>query len=173
MTRENSDQIEETQGDELAGKYMCFKLGTEEYALDILRVQELIAVLEITRVPGTESFVRGVMNLRGTVIPVVDLRLKLGMEAVPATKNTVIVVVRFPYLDRTATIGALVDRVVGVTDLSGEQIDAVPELSSAAVKRDFIRAVAKVEGRVVFLLDVVQALMPTTDAVGLAQGAAA
>ncbi|HEY5956434.1 MAG TPA: chemotaxis protein CheW, partial [Polyangiaceae bacterium] len=91
-----SDQTEQASlARQLAGKYMTFKLASEEYGLAILRVREIIGLMDITRVPRTKCFIRGVINLRGKVIPVVDLRLVFGMERVDNTDQTVIIVVQW------------------------------------------------------------------------------
>ena len=97
-------------GEQLAGKYMTFKLANEEYGLEILKVREIIGLMDITRVPCTQEFMSGVINLRGKVIPVIDLRLKFGMERCQVTDQTVIIVVQYTLHGRNMTMGLLVTR---------------------------------------------------------------
>jgi purine-binding chemotaxis protein CheW len=138
----------------LAGKYMTFKVADEEYGLEILKVREIIRLLEITRVPRAPAFVRGVINLRGKVIPVVDLRRKFDMDAVEATDQTVIIVVQVERAAGPLTMATLVDQVLEVRSIDASQIEPPPPLGSAAMDTSFILGVGKAEKRVVFLLDI-------------------
>jgi purine-binding chemotaxis protein CheW len=138
----------------LAGKYMTFKLAEENYGLEILKVREIIGLMDITRVPRTQQFVRGVINLRGKVIPVVDLRLKFGMPAVEATDQTVIIVVQCQVGDRLLTMGLLVDQVLEVLSIDAADIEATPSLGDSSFDTSFILGVGKTGERVVFLLDI-------------------
>jgi purine-binding chemotaxis protein CheW len=138
----------------LAGKYMTFKLAEENYGLEILKVREIIGLMDITRVPRTQAFVRGVINLRGKVIPVIDLRLKFGMPAVEATDQTVIIVVQCQVGERLLTMGLLVDQVLEVLSIDAVDIAATPNLGDSSVDTSFILGVGKAEERVVFLLDI-------------------
>jgi len=150
---------EESAGLEaLAGKYMTFQLAKEVYGLEILTVREIIGLMEITRVPRTPDFIRGVINLRGRIIPVIDLRLKFGMEATAATEQTVIIVVQCQMAGRTLTMGVLVDLVLEVLTIEGSQIEPPPDLGQAVIDGDFIRGVGKTADRVVFLLDIAKVL---------------
>lgn len=137
-----------------AGKYMTFKLASEEYGVEILKVRELIGLMEITRVPRAPAFVRGVINLRGKVIPVVDLRLKFGMSASEPTDQTVIVVVQFASAEGDLTMGILVDEVLEVLDIGGEQIEPPPRFGNSLIDTEFILGVGKAEKRIIFLLDI-------------------
>ena len=136
-----------------AGKYLTFKLGAEEFGLEILKVQEIIKMMDITRVPRTPDFVRGVINLRGKVIPVVDLRLRFGMEPKATTDKTCVIVVQVRRENLTVTMGTIVDEVSEVLDIGGEQIEPAPEFGEM-VNTDFIVGMGKVGKRVVMLLDV-------------------
>jgi len=138
----------------LAGKYMTFKLGREEYALEILKVREIIGLMEITRAPKTHECIRGVINLRGKVIPVLDLRRKFGMESVDATDQTVIIVVQYALGDQDLTMGLLVDEVVEVLDIQAAQIEPPPTFGASSVETDFILGLGKADKRVIFLLDI-------------------
>jgi purine-binding chemotaxis protein CheW len=137
----------------LAGKYMTFKLAEEEYGLEILKVREIIGFMDITRVPRSPGFIRGVINLRGKVIPVVDLRMKFGMSATEPTEQTVIIVVQCQHRDRALTMGVLVDQVLEVLSIDAGQIEPPPALG-ASVDTSFILGVGKAEKRVIFLLDI-------------------
>lgn len=137
----------------LAGKYLTFKLAAEEYGLEILKVQEIIKMMDITKVPRTPDYVRGVINLRGKVIPVVDLRLKFGMESVATTEKTCIIVVQVKRGDRSITMGIIVDEVSEVLDINGEEIEPAPSFGTN-VDTHFILGMAKTRGAVKILLDI-------------------
>jgi purine-binding chemotaxis protein CheW len=145
-------------GRRLAGKYMTFQLAREEYGLEILKVREIIGLLEITRVPRTREFIRGVINLRGKVIPVIDLRLKFGMEKCETTDQTVIIVVQCAVDGRPLTMGLLVDQVLEVLTIDAEHIEPTPSLGHAALDDGFILGVGKHDKRIVFLLDIAKIL---------------
>ncbi len=136
-----------------AGKYLTFALGKEEYGVEILKVREIIGMMEITSVPRTPHFVKGVVNLRGKVIPVVDLRLKFNMEEADRTEETCIIVVAF----RGMEMGVVVDRVSEVLDIDGEQIEDAPAFG-VDVDTDFILGMGKANGRVTILLDIAKVL---------------
>ena len=139
-----------------AGKYLTFKLAAEEYGLEILKVHEIIKMMDITRVPRTPAFVRGVINLRGKVIPVVDLRLKFGMESRETTDKTCVIVVQVAHAGAASgsvTMGTIVDEVSEVLDIAGEQIEPAPEFGTS-VNTDFILGMGKVAKKVVMLLDI-------------------
>jgi purine-binding chemotaxis protein CheW len=140
-------------GTRLAGKYMTFKLANEEYGLEILKVREIIGLMDITRVPCTQGFIRGVINLRGKVIPVIDLRLKFEMAACEATDQTVIIVVQYPCRGSQLTMGILVDQVLEVLSIASGQIEPPPTFDSS-VNLEFILGVGKADKRVIFLLDI-------------------
>ncbi|MCP4601413.1 MAG: purine-binding chemotaxis protein CheW [Proteobacteria bacterium] len=141
-------------GARLAGKYMSFKLANEEYGLEILKVREIIGLMDITGVPRTAEFMKGVINLRGKVEPVVDLRLKFGMEGIEATDQTVIIVVQYSSRGSDFTMGILVDEVLEVLNVQAEQIEPPPNFGSGAIDADFILGVGKQDKRVIFLLDI-------------------
>ncbi len=131
------------------GKYLTFALGHEEYGLPVLKVREIIKVMDITQVPQVPGHVRGVINLRGRVIPVIDLRLKFGFEAQDNTDHTCIIVVDVSYL---GMIGIVVDSVSEVLNVSGNDIDEAPDFGDR-VTTDYILGLAKVKGSVKILLD--------------------
>ncbi len=151
-------------GAQLAGKYMTFKLANEVYGLEILKVREIIGLMDITRVPRSADFIRGVINLRGKVIPVADLRLKFGMEACQPTDQTVIIVVQCAVAGRNITMGLLVDQVLEVLSVEAGQIEPAPQLGEAAIESKFILGVGKSGDRVLFLLDIAEVLGNATAA---------
>lgn len=136
-----------------AGKYLTFSLGEEHYGLEILRVQEIVGLLPVTRVPRLPAMVAGVVNLRGRVIPVVDLRLAFGMRASAMSERSCIVVVSVHRATGTTVMGVLVDEVSDVADLAHAEIEETPEFGTA-VDTSFIKGVGRLEGRVVLLLDI-------------------
>ena len=136
------------------GKYLTFCLARETYGLGILKVQEIIKLMEITAIPKTPEFVRGVINLRGRIIPVLDLRLKFEMDSTPDTEKTCIIVVQVETGENTnVVIGIIVDEVSEVMDISADQIEPPPEFGSD-IKTDFILGMGKSEQKVVTLLDI-------------------
>lgn len=135
------------------GKFLTFQLGGEVYGLEILKVQEIMGLIAITRVPKTPPFIRGVINLRGKVIPVVDLRVKFGMERQEDTDRSCIIVVQVHRAGHQITMGAIVDEVSEVIDISGDQVEPAPEFGSV-VDTEFILGIGKVDQKVVLLLDV-------------------
>jgi purine-binding chemotaxis protein CheW len=135
------------------GKYLTFALGSEEYGLEILKVREIIGYMDITAVPQTPSYVKGVINLRGQVIPVVDLRAKFGMETAKVTEETCIIVVEIHQDGRKFSTGIVVDHVQEVLDIDGENIEEAPQFGSS-VNTDFILGIGKVGESVKILLDI-------------------
>lgn len=146
------DASSETQT-ELGGKYFTFGLGDEEYGLEILKVREIIGLMEITTVPRTPEYVRGVINLRGKIIPVIDLRVKFGMEQVAETEETCIIVVEATRNGTRVDIGILVDRVREVLDIKAEDIDPPPPFGQG-FEGNYILGMAKAQDSVKILLDV-------------------
>lgn len=135
------------------GKYLTFALAHEEYGLEILKVREIIGYIDVTSVPQTPHYVKGVVNLRGQVIPVVDLRAKFGMETMEVTDQTCIIVVEIRQSSRTYSTGIVVDRVQEVLDIAGQDIEDAPQFG-ASVNTDFLLGMGKVQGTVKMLLDI-------------------
>lgn len=144
---------EPAERESIAGKYLTFCLGSEVYGLQILKVQEIIGIMKVTRVPKTPEFVRGVINLRGKVIPVVDLRLKFRLEKKDDTERTCVIVVQTTTGRVETTIGIIVDEVSEVLDIEESRIEPPPSFGSS-VDTDFILGMGKVLERVVMLLDI-------------------
>ncbi|MBI2400663.1 MAG: chemotaxis protein CheW [Deltaproteobacteria bacterium] len=142
---------------------VTFRLGNEEFSLDILRVQEIIRHMELTRVPRTPDFVDGVINLRGRVIPVLDLRKRFGLPSDAKTNETRIIVVDVD----NKTVGLKVDAVSEVLRLPADTVEPAPAIVTGA-ESDYIKGVGKLEGRLLILLDVEKILTRTErDALGL------
>lgn len=138
-----------------SGKYLTFKLADEEYGVEILKVREIIGVMNITSVPRMPAYMKGVINLRGKVIPVMDLRLKFEFDEIEHTEETCIIVV-----DVGKEIGIIVDTVSEVLDISEEDIEPPPAMGGS-VDTSFILGMGKVEDQVKILLDINRVL--TTD----------
>jgi purine-binding chemotaxis protein CheW len=136
-----------------AGKYLSFQLDAETYGIEILKVQEIIGIMNVTHVPRTPTYVRGVVNLRGKVIPVVDLRLKFDLDAQEDTDRTCIIVVYVSCNGVPVTMGIIVDEVSEVMDIRLEQLEPAPSFG-ASVDTDFILGMGKVGQKVILILDV-------------------
>ena len=137
-----------------AGKFLSFILGAEEYGLEILKVQEINGMMGITRVPRTPDYVRGVINLRGRVIPIVSLRRKFKMPTIADTEKTCIIVVQVMFSDREITMGIVVDEVSEVLNIGADQIEPSPCFGGGMEEADFITGMGKLENKVVILLDI-------------------
>jgi len=137
---------------ELAGKYLTFRLGEEDFGLEILKVQEIIGMQEITSIPRTPAYVKGVINLRGKVIPVMDLRLKFGMEEAEVSRKTCIIVVQVRGEMGDIIMGIVVDEVSEVLEISGREIEPAPTFGTR-INTDFVLGMAKTESAVKILLD--------------------
>ena len=138
---------------EKEGKYLTFSLDKEEYGISILKIKEIIGMMAITPVPQTPRFVKGVINLRGKVIPVIDLRLRFGMEEIEYTERTCIIVVEIAGQSGTVLIGIVVDAVSEVLSIKGEEIEETPTFGTT-LNTDYILGMAKMEGGVKILLDI-------------------
>ncbi len=135
------------------GKYLTFSLAGEEYGIGILKVKEIIGMMPITTIPRTPPFVKGVINLRGKVIPVVDLRLKFGMDSVDYTERTCIIVVEIGDMRRSLLMGILVDSVSEVLSIKGGDIEETPSFGGGS-ESQYILGMAKMNGEVKILLDI-------------------
>jgi purine-binding chemotaxis protein CheW len=145
------NQVVATAAD-LVGKYLTFALGEEEYGVPVLKVREIIKMMDITLVPQVPHHVKGVINLRGKVIPVVDLRLKFGFAEQAYTERTCIIVVEVALSSSKVMMGIVVDAVSEVLNISADEIEQTPEFGER-VTTDFMKGVAKVKGKVKILLD--------------------
>lgn len=140
--------IEEKKEIKKGGKFLTFFLDKEEYGIEILKVQEIIGVMPITNVPGMPNYIKGVINLRGRIIPVIDLRLKLSMSPTVFSDETCFIVVR----SKNISVGIIVDRVSEVIDISTQDIEEANDL--ALINSDYITGISKSNGKVKILLDI-------------------
>jgi purine-binding chemotaxis protein CheW len=137
-----------------AGKYLTFVLGNESYGIEVLKVREIIKMQPITHVVQTPNFIKGVLNLRGKLIPVVDLRVKFGLEDRPATDTTCIIVVNYINPQKVySQTGVIVDGVEEVLNIALEDIEKAPNFGES-VESEYILGMAKIKGVVKTLLDV-------------------
>jgi len=143
--------VKDNEGRE--GKYLTFNLDEEQYGIGILKIKEIIGMMPITPVPQTPEYVKGVINLRGKVIPVVDLRLKFGMDAMDYNERTSIIVVEIKGETGTVMIGIVVDSVSEVLNIKAEDIEDTPTFGTT-FDSDYILGMAKMDGGVKILLDI-------------------
>ena len=141
--------MEETR----AGKYLTFKLADEDYGISLLKVREIIGMMPITSVPRTPEFIKGVINLRGKVIPVTDLRLRFDMPEIDYTDRTCIIVVEVEGESATVQMGVVVDAVTEVLPVKAEEIEPAPQFG-AKVDTHYILGMANMDGTVKILLDI-------------------
>ncbi|MGR3175555.1 MAG: chemotaxis protein CheW [Candidatus Scalindua sp.] len=135
------------------GKYLTFVLGSEEYGIEIIKVSEIIGIMDITNVPQTPDYMKGVINLRGKVIPVIDLRLKFSMVEEKYTQETCVIVVDV----NNTQIGIIVDSVSEVQDINGSEIEETPDLGQG-IDTNFILGMGKVKEKIIILLDIEKVL---------------
>jgi purine-binding chemotaxis protein CheW len=133
--------------------YLSFKLGEEVFAFDISKVREVLDFTTVTKVPRTPEFMRGVINLRGSVVPVVDLRLKFGMAETGKTVNTCLIIVEATVDGETAVLGALADSVQEVMDLGPGHVEPAPKIG-ARLNTEFITGLGRHNERLVIILDI-------------------
>ena len=140
-----------TEGDNAAGKeqFLSFQLGAEEYGIDILRVQEIRAYEKATRMPNTPAYIKGVINLRGVIVPVIDLRMKFGLDSAEYNEMTVVVVLNLAH----RTVGIVVDSVSDVLALAASDIRPAPEFT-ARVDNAFVRGLATIDQRMLIIADI-------------------
>ncbi len=134
-------------------QYLTFKLGEEIFALDVAQVREILDYTTITKVPQTPEYMRGVINLRGSVVPVVDMRLKFGMSRTERTVNTCIQVVEVTLDSERTVLGALVDSVQEVFELEPDQVEPAPRIGTR-LRTDFIKGMGKRDNQFIMILDI-------------------
>lgn len=134
-------------------QYLTFKLGEEVFALEVTKVREVLDFTTITKVPRTPDYMRGIINLRGSVVPVLDLRLAFGLTKTEKTVNTCIIVMEIVFENETTILGALADSVEEVIDLDPEQIQPAPKVGTR-YKTEFIKGIGKRDTQFIILLDV-------------------
>jgi purine-binding chemotaxis protein CheW len=148
-----SERVPAAQADTRTGKYLVFDLSGEECCIQVLKVREIIGIQDITAVPQTPNYVRGVINLRGKVIPVVDLRLKFGIAEAEYTQRTCIIVVQVERERRALMMGIVVDSVTEVLNISAADIEDTPNFGQG-VATPYLLGLAKIKGKVKLLLDI-------------------
>ena len=154
-----SPALEDDNGINVADsrQYLSFILAGEEYAVDILRVQEIRGWSAVTLIPNTPDYIKGVLNLRGAVIPVIDMRLRFQLPPMTYDATTVVVVLSVNSGDRQRIMGLVVDAVAETYDVVMDQVRQAPQLNSA-INAEFITGLTSVDGKMVILLDVDQIL---------------
>lgn len=144
---------------EIDQKLLIFALGTEGYGVSILKVKEIIGMLDITPVPRTPDFIKGVINLRGKIIPIMDLRMKFGMDQKEYDERTCIIVIEVNIHGTQKLLGVVVDMVSEVVTISQDQIEPPPEYGSTGLDHNFILGIGKIKDRVVIILDIEDVFM--------------
>ena len=153
MTTQTLEPANAVAGPNLGGKYLTFALGEESYAVDVRKVREIIRLTNITTVPQMPGFIRGVINLRGKIIPVIDLRVRFGLPTAATTDKTCIVVVQIQIgVNLRRETGLIVDNVEEVLNLTANDIEPTPDFGSQ-VDTEYLLGMAKVKGVVKMLLD--------------------
>ncbi len=145
--------MEQPAGMKESDQYLTFRLADVAYAIDVANVREILEVIPITKIPRTPDFMRGVINNRGSVVPVVDMRLKFGMEAAAQSVETCIIVTEIGQGGDSIVIGALVDSVEEVIQLEPDQIEPPPKLRSS-VKSEFLKGIGKKENKFILILEI-------------------
>jgi len=143
---------------ERENKFLTFALGTEEFGIAILKVREIMGMMPITTIPRTPGYLKGIINLRGKVIPVADLRLKFGMAATEGTDHTCIIVVEVMGANGLVPVGIVVDSVSEVLNIKKEDIEDMASLGESGLDAKFITGIAKTDGGVKILMDIDRAL---------------
>ncbi len=149
-------------------QHLTFKLDEEVFAIDISKIREVLEYATVTKVPRTPDFMKGVINLRGHVVPVVDLRLKFGMPEVEKTVNTCVIIVEVSVDKETAVLGALADSVQEVLELEADQIEPAPKIGTR-LKTEFIKGMGKRDNQFIMILDIDKVF--STDELAIVQDA--
>lgn len=141
----------------IGGKFLTFLLGSEEYGIPIQKIKEIIGIMDITNIPRSPVFIKGVINLRGKIIPVLDLRLKFELGEKEYNQRTCIIVVELNFADSTRLMGIVVDTVSEVVNIQKSEVELPPQYG-CLVDTTFLTGMGKVKGKVVLLLDIDQVL---------------
>lgn len=147
------------------GKYLTFSLGREDYGIPILQVREIIGMMEFTVIPKTPAYIKGVINLRGKIIPIMNLRAKFGMPEIEETEKTCIIVVEFKVNETTRPMGIIVDQVSDVVNIDESEIEKALDYG-ATVDGDFLMGLGKIKERVVMILNI-EKILTTEDVISL------
>ena len=138
-------------------RYLSFIIDKENYCIDILTVKELLGMTNITPLPKTDNYIKGVINLRGQIIPIIDLRLKFGIEEIAYTKQTGIIIVEISFSGETMLMGIIVDRILEVINIADDNISKISYINSR-IKAEYIRGIANTEDGIKIILDVLKIL---------------
>ena len=155
-TADRSDDADQTMQllmNDAEGQYLTFHLADEIYGIEILRVHEIKGWLPVTRVPNTPEYMRGVLNLRGTIVPIIDVRQRFNLETKPYGKTTVVIVATVRFGDRNKVMGMVVDGVSDVLNVQADEVRQAPAFETA-VDADFISGLVTVDEQMVMLLDI-------------------
>ena len=153
-TQQHIDEIaQQSESGDAGGQYLTFMLAGEEYGVEILKVQEIKGWDNATPIPNTPKYVLGVLNLRGAVVPIIDLRQRFNLESIPYGATTVVIVVKMAHEDQDRTVGLVVDAVADVYRLESGEIQPAPDMGGA-IHTEFVRGLATVEEKMVILLEI-------------------
>jgi len=147
------DSVIGSENDPDADQFLTFVLASEEYGVDILRVREIKGWDSVTPIPNTPDYIKGVINLRGTIVPIVDLRQRFGMEEIEYGPMTVVIVLKIECADRDRIMGIVVDAVSDVYDVPQEEMKEAPDFGNV-VDTEFIRGLATVDEKMIIILDI-------------------
>src|SRR5579872_5404867 len=161
----SNESVSTARSDSRAGKYLTFQLASEEFGVGVLKVREIMGIQEITAVPQTPAYVKGVINLRGKVVPVIDLRLKFSLEAAEYTQRTCIIVAQLRGESGSILMGVIVDGVSEVLNLTAAEIEDAPDFGDQSAAQ-YLLGMAKVKGKVKILLDL-DKVLSTQELTGL------
>ena len=171
MTATGDAQMTSKPGQDGSGKYLTFALSKERYGLEILKVQEIIGVPNITKVPKCPSYIKGVINLRGKIIPVIDLRLKFKIDSIPYDEKTCIIVVTMQKSDQKISVGVIVDTVLEVVNFEPKHVEPAPDYG-ATLDTKFIIGLGRKENEIVNILIDIEKILSDGDAAALVNAAA-
>lgn len=138
-------------------RYLSFVLDEEEYCIDITKIKEIMGMIEITKIPKTPDFIKGVINLRGQIIPIIDLRLKFELPEIQYTDRTCIIVVELYYENELTLMGLVVDKIREVINIQDERITKIPYIN-LKVNSDYINGMAEINDRIIVILDITKVL---------------
>jgi purine-binding chemotaxis protein CheW len=166
-TTNNSDRNERSETGSNAGKFLTFALSRENYGLEILRVQEIIGVPTITKVPRCAAYIKGVINLRGKIIPVIDLRAKFSLESIPYDEKTCVIVVTIEKADQKIAVGVIVDTVLEVVQFDAQHIEPAPDYGTSLETKYIIGMGRKNNDKLNILLNI-ERILADSEAVSIA-----
>ncbi len=158
-----------TGASELEGRYLTFAISRERYGIEILKIQEIIKVTHITAVPRSPKYLKGVLNLRGKIIPVIDLRTRFEITSIPYDEKTCIIVINLRSGEHETSLGIIVDTVLEVVNFSSREIESAPNYGGT-LKTQFIKGMGAKDGALIILLDI-DKVINTSEGIGTASAA--